>query len=108
MREGPEVRARWRRVPWTTSWRPAYVGASIEAAQAYSDGASTVELFLAISQDQERKLIGFQQQARGRRGLAPGGGQRRHPCHRPRRAPVGREGPGPCGGLTANWAISAV
>jgi EpsI family protein len=61
MLEAPEARAPWRLVPWSTSWQPSYVGASAEVAQAYSDGTSNVELFIAVytSQDHERKLIGF-------------------------------------------------
>jgi EpsI family protein len=60
-RAAPEAQGPWRQVPWTSSWRPVYVGATEEVFQAYSNGEDTAELFVALyaSQDQGRKLIGF-------------------------------------------------
>lgn len=57
----PDARPPWRAVPWTSSWRPVYAGATTEMAQAYSDTVSTVELLIAVYADQRQgaKLIGF-------------------------------------------------
>lgn len=57
----PDARPPWRQVPWISSWRPVYVGATAQTSLAYSDTTATVELFVAAYADQgpSRELIGF-------------------------------------------------
>jgi EpsI family protein len=59
--EEPDARPPWRQVPWISSWRPVYSGATAQTSRAYSDTTATVELFAAVYADQgpSRELIGF-------------------------------------------------